>query len=92
MADPDYALVEILCSPSQFGDVAAIPNLIVLASPLYGDTPNVIAVNALADTVAQQAAQQRGATVNVLQSAEDYAAKLSVVFDAINDGDGDGIA
>ena len=46
MADPDYALVEILCSPSQFGDVAAIPNLIVLASPLYGDTPNVIAMNA----------------------------------------------
>ena len=91
MADPEYAIVDILCSPDQLDDLAAIPNLVIQAPPLYTDDPDVIQVHAIADAAAQEAAQDLGTTVDVLQSADEYAANLSDVFLAINEGDADGI-
>lgn len=92
MADPEYAVVDILCDPEKFDDLSAIPNLIVKSSPRYVDDPNVVLVYALADAAAQTAAEGLGCTVTVRQSAADYAAKLSRVFDAINEGDAGGVA
>ena len=76
MAEPAYALVDILCHPAQLDQLAAIPNLVIDVRPIRTSDPAVVRVSGRADAAAQAAARALGCTVTVAKSAEDYRAEL----------------
>jgi len=80
MAEPAYAIVELLCDPALLGAVKAIPNLRIEVRPEYTADPAVIRVYAYADAVAQAAAQALGCTVTVVKSAEDYRLQIEGAY------------
>ena len=79
MAEPDYAVVEILASPLTVRDLVAIPNLLIEVRPMFTDDPDVVLVSALADADAQAAAQALGCTVTVEVTAAEYRAQVDDV-------------
>ena len=89
MAEPAYAVVDILCDPAQLEDIEAVPNLLVPMRPEYTDDPGVILVHALADEDAQAAVTAMGCTVTVLKSAEDYQQQIDAAYAAVGQEDGD---
>lgn len=88
MADPDYAVVQILCSHAQFVELKDVANLEVLVRPLYTDDPDVIAVSALADEDAQQAVLALGCQLSVKVSAADYTAQIDAAYEGLSDDPG----
>jgi hypothetical protein len=90
VAEPAFAVVQILCDPAQLEDIEAVPNLRIPSRPEYTDDPNVILVHAMADEGAQAAVTAMGCTVTVIMSAEDYDKHLDDVYAAIGREDDGG--
>jgi uncharacterized lipoprotein YmbA len=88
VADPDYAVVQILCSHAQLLELQEIANLEVMVRPLYTEDPDVIEVAALADEDAQQAVLALGCQLTVEQSATDYAAQVDAAYEGLSDDPG----
>jgi len=88
VAEPDYAVVQILCSPAQYVELQDIPNVLVLVRPLYTDDPDVIEVAALADEDAQQAVLALGCQVTVEVSPADYSAQIDEAYEGLSDDPG----
>jgi hypothetical protein len=91
VAEPAYAVIQILCDPAQLEAIKAVSNLLIPSRPEYTDDPNVILVHAWADAGAQAALAAMGCTVTVIMSAEDFDKHLDDVFAAIGrEDDGPG--
>ena len=90
MAEPAYAVVDILCDPAQLEAIKAIPNLKVPVRPEFTADPAVILVHAYADAGAQAAAAAMGCTVTVLKTAEQYQRQIDAAYESIIDDDGTG--
>jgi hypothetical protein len=88
VAEPDYAVVQILCSPAQLAELQDIPNVEVLVRPLYTDDPDVIEVAALADEDAQQAVLALGCQLTVEVSPTDYRAQIDEAYEGLSDDPG----
>jgi hypothetical protein len=90
VAEPAYAVVDILCDPAQLEAIEAVPNLLVPLRPEYTDDPGLILVHALADEDAQAAVAALGCTVTVLKSAEEYQQQLDAAYAVGQEDGGDG--
>jgi hypothetical protein len=88
VAEPDYAVVQILCSHAQFVELQDVPNLEVLVRPLYTEDPDVIEVSALADEDAQQAVLALGCHLTVEVSPTDYSAQIDAAYEGLSDDPG----
>lgn len=88
MAEPDYAVVEILASPLQVRDLVAIPNLLIEVRPMFTDDPDVVLVSALADEDAQAAVQALGCTVTVEMTPADYKAQIDAAYEGLDEDGG----
>jgi hypothetical protein len=88
MAEPAYAVVDILCNPAQLKDIEAVPNLRVEFRPEYTDDPEIILVHAFADEAAQAAVAAMGCTVTVIKSAEDYQRQIEDAYRGLGDDPG----
>jgi hypothetical protein len=91
VAEPDYAVVEIVASPLQVRDLVAIPNLLIEVRPMFTDDPDVVLVSALADEDAQAAARALGCTVTVEVTPAEYKAQVDAAYEGLDtDDDGGG--
>jgi hypothetical protein len=91
VAEPDYAVVEIVASPLQVRDLVAIPNLLIEVRPMFTDDPDVVLVSALADEDAQAAARALGCTVTVEVTPAEYKAQVGAAYEGLDtDDDGGG--
>ena len=90
MAEPDYAVVEILASPLQVRRLVTIPNLLIEVRPMFTDDPDVVLVSALADEEAQAAAKALGCTVTVEVTPAEYKAQIDAAHDGRDNGGGNG--
>jgi hypothetical protein len=88
VAEPDYAVVQILCSHAQFVELQEIANLVVMVRPVYTEDPDVIEVAALADEDAQQAVLALGCQLSVKVSATDYSAQIDAAYEGLSDDPG----
>lgn len=88
VAEPDYAVVQILCSPAQYVELQDIANVVVQVRPLYTDDPDVIEVSALADEDAQQAVLALGCQLTVEVSATDYRAQVDDAYVGLSEDPG----
>lgn len=82
MAEPDYAIVRMWCAMANYAEVEDIPTVRILSARAAED-PDQVEADALADAAGQAAAVALGCTVTVLQSAEDYRAKVEANARAI---------
>ena len=82
MAEPEYAIVRIRCAMANYAEVQDIASVRILTARA-GEDPGQVEADALADAAGQAAAEALGCTVTVLQSAEDYRAKVEANAQAI---------
>ena len=75
MAEPDYAIVRMRCAMANYAQVQDIPSVQILTARVDEDSEEIVA-SAVADAAGQAAAEALGCTVTVVQSAEDYRAKV----------------
>jgi hypothetical protein len=90
MAEPAYAVVDILCDPARLKDIEAIPNLRVEFRPEYTKDPGTIVVHAFADAAAQAAVVAMGCALTVIKSAEAYRQHIEDVYRSLGDDKGTG--
>jgi hypothetical protein len=89
MAEPAYAIVDILCDPAQLKTIEAIPHLRIEVRPEYTSDPGVILVHAFADAAAQAAVAALGCRITVIKSAEAYQKQIESAYGGLGqDGGG----
>lgn len=84
MAEPDYAIVDILCPFDQLTALRAIPTVELQTEPAVTAEPNSVLVTGLADEAGQTAAQALGCTVTVALSAEDYEDQIASAYASLD--------
>lgn len=86
MAEPEYAIVEVLCRTDALESLCAIPNLVLEKRPIRTNDPQTVQIYAKADAAAQAAARALGATVTVLKTAEELRAQIEEAYRDLGKG------
>jgi hypothetical protein len=91
VAEPEFAVVDILCPVNALPQLQTIANLRVEFLPERTDDPDVALLHAFADEDAQSAARDLGCTVTVAMTPQQYAEQLDAAYGSLSDDDGGGV-